>query len=100
MSGKSKMLRISFQVKRIGVCGQMHGVMFWHHGSSKAWERIEKDGTLIRYDVKPDQVSHIYTWQDNRCSREFLETLPIPNSHLQVHSGFGIATIFWMTKNR
>ncbi|XP_044753729.1 sedoheptulokinase-like isoform X2 [Coccinella septempunctata] len=88
------------QVIRIGVCGQMHGVMFWQHKSSKAWERIEKDGMLVRYDVKPDQVSNLYTWQDNRCTREFLDTLPKPDSHLRVYSGFGIATMFWMIKNR
>ncbi|KAL3270261.1 hypothetical protein HHI36_009316 [Cryptolaemus montrouzieri] len=88
------------QVIRIGVCGQMHGVLFWHHRCGKAWERIEKDGTLIRYDVKPEQVSNSYTWQDNRCSKEFLNSLPVPDSHLQIHSGFGIATMFWMFRNR
>ncbi|XP_045473758.1 sedoheptulokinase-like isoform X2 [Harmonia axyridis] len=88
------------KVIRIGICGQMHGVMFWKQRTSKPWERIEKDGNLVRYDVKPDQVSNIYTWQDNRCSREFLDTLPVPDSHLQIHSGFGIPTMFWMMKNR
>ncbi|KAK9890940.1 hypothetical protein WA026_012279 [Henosepilachna vigintioctopunctata] len=87
-------------VVRIGICGQMHGVLFWHHRTSKAWERIEKDGVLIRYDVKSDQVSNAYTWQDNRCSKEFLNSLPIPNSHLQIYTGFGIATMYWMIKNR
>lgn len=89
------------QVVRIGICGQMHGVLFWHHRHFvKAWERIEKDNNLVRYDVRPNQVSHLYTWQDNRCTQDFLRRLPVPDSHLQIYSGYGIATIFWMMKYR
>ncbi|GAB5580632.1 coiled-coil domain-containing protein 54 [Prionailurus iriomotensis] len=49
---------------------------------------------------EPRAVSHLVTWQDGRCSSEFLASLPRPESHLSVASGFGCATIFWLSKNR
>ncbi|CAG9817419.1 unnamed protein product [Phaedon cochleariae] len=88
------------EVSKIGICGQMHGVMFWKNEETKtAWEIVEKDKT-VRYDVCQDRVSALYTWQDNRCDRQFLASLPTPNSHLNVSSGFGVATIFWMKEHK
>nr|CAI5842589.1 unnamed protein product [Callosobruchus analis] len=88
------------EVQAIGVCGQMHGIMFWkNEDNDKAWEIIVKD-TTIRYDVVPERVSNLYTWQDNRCDSAFLERLPKPDSHLNIASGFGCATMFWMRKHK
>ncbi|XP_008197907.1 sedoheptulokinase isoform X1 [Tribolium castaneum] len=86
------------QITKIGICGQMHGVMFWNQ--DKSWERVEKDNNLVRFDVVQDQVSALYTWQDSRCDPSFLSSLPVPQSHLKVYTGFGNATIFWMAKNK
>lgn len=82
----------------IGICGQMHGIMFWNN--TNAWERVEKDHNLIRYDAVAEQVSALYTWQDNRCDPEFLANLPAPQSHLYTCTGYGAATLFWMAKNK
>lgn len=49
---------------------------------------------------KPGTVSHLVTWQDGRCSSGFLASLPQPESHLSVATGFGCAVIFWLLKNR
>lgn len=49
---------------------------------------------------EPGAVSHLVTWQDGRCSSGFLASLPQPESHLRVASGFGCATIFWLLENR
>lgn len=43
-------------------------------------------------------VSHHYNWQDNRCSPEFLSSLPKPDSHLSIHTGYGCCTLFWLAK--
>ncbi|KAH0819676.1 hypothetical protein GEV33_003118 [Tenebrio molitor] len=86
------------KITKIGICGQMHGVMFWNQ--ARAWERVEKDNNLVRYDVVQGEVSALYTWQDSRCDPAFLATLPVPRSHLRVYTGFGVATIFWMAKNK
>lgn len=64
----------------------------------RAWEKVEKDGIVIRFEGVREQMSALYTWQDTRCKPEFLETLPKPDSHLQCYSGYGCATLLWMLK--
>ncbi|VVC87250.1 unnamed protein product [Leptidea sinapis] len=84
-------------VTRIGVCGQMHGVVLW---KNKAWEKIEKDGVVMRFEATRENMSALYTWQDTRCKPEFLETLPKPDSHLKCYSGYGCVTLLWMLKHK
>ena len=79
------------RVTKIGISGQMHGVMLWKKGDG--WTR----NNFGRFEVST--VSTLYTWQDGRCSPEFLAGLPEPRSHLRVASGLGCATIFWLQKN-
>lgn len=45
-------------------------------------------------------MSALYTWQDNRCKPEFLESLPKPDSHLKCYSGYGCATLLWMLTHK
>lgn len=45
-------------------------------------------------------TSQLITWQDGRCSSHFLSSLPKPDSHLCVVTGFGCATIFWYMRHR
>lgn len=85
---------------RIGICGQMHGVMLWSNKEDKkAWDCIE---TYMgcRFEIPKENVSALYTWQDTRCERSFLDTLPVPQCHLPTYSGYGCATLFWITRNR
>lgn len=89
------------QIQKVGICGQMHGVMLWNNKDGvQAWERIEKEGTLIRYDIFHERVSNLYTWQDSRCDSTFIASLPPSQSHLPTYSGYGVATLFWMVKNK
>ncbi|XP_042861022.1 sedoheptulokinase-like isoform X1 [Penaeus japonicus] len=81
------------KVTRIGVCGQMHGCMLWKHG--QAWEQKPDSD---RFEIR--EVSNSYTWQDNRCTQEFLSSLPVPESHLSIASGYGCATLLWFSKNK
>ncbi|XP_012581828.1 PREDICTED: sedoheptulokinase isoform X2 [Condylura cristata] len=78
----------------IGVSGQMHGIMFWKTGQGCKWT---EGGAAPVFE--PRAVSHLVTWQDGRCSRGFLASLPRPESHLSVATGFGCATVFWLLKN-
>ncbi|XP_006105195.1 sedoheptulokinase [Myotis lucifugus] len=82
------------QVGGIGVSGQMHGVLFWKTGQGCEWT---EGGAAPAFT--PRAVSHLVTWQDGRCDSEFLASLPRPESHLSVATGFGCATIFWLLKN-
>ncbi|XP_056662913.1 sedoheptulokinase [Monodelphis domestica] len=79
------------QVLRVGVSGQMHGVVFWQGGQAATW--TEK-GVL-----EPQNVSRLITWQDGRCSPDFLASLPPPESHLSLATGFGSASIFWLLRH-
>lgn len=47
-----------------------------------------------------EQVSPLVTWQDGRCSPTFLASLPLPQSHVSLATGFGCATVYWYLKNR
>ncbi|XP_066253259.1 sedoheptulokinase-like isoform X1 [Euwallacea similis] len=88
------------KVSRIGICGQMHGVMLWMNDpEEKAWDIVDKEKS-VRFDVKKERVSALYTWQDNRCDPSFLSTLPEAQSHLKVATGFGCATLFWMVRHK
>ncbi|XP_030648242.1 sedoheptulokinase isoform X2 [Chanos chanos] len=82
-------------VTSIGVSGQMHGVVFWNAKTGCEWSSADTGSRFI-----PKDVSHLITWQDGRCTSDFLSALPKPQSHLSVATGFGCATIFWYTKNR
>ncbi|XP_019515371.1 PREDICTED: sedoheptulokinase isoform X2 [Hipposideros armiger] len=83
------------KVCSIGVSGQMHGVMFWKTNQGCEWTEGRAAPVF-----QPRAVSHLVTWQDGRCSRAFLASLPQPESHLSMATGFGCATIFWLLKNR
>ncbi|MPC28005.1 Sedoheptulokinase [Portunus trituberculatus] len=47
-----------------------------------------------------NEVSNLYTWQDSRCSQEFLSSLPVPESHIAISSGYGCATLLWFSKHK
>lgn len=88
------------QVGKIGICGQMHGVMLWSNKEDKkAWDCIESY-MGCRFEIPKENVSALYTWQDTRCERSFLDTLPVPHCHLPTYSGYGCATLFWIMRNR
>lgn len=81
-------------VNTICVTGQMHGVMLWSRLSMK------NNFQQTRGDKSPVKTSNLYTWQDQRCSIEFLSTLPKPDSHLPLATGHGCATLLWLHKHQ
>ncbi|XP_075710504.1 sedoheptulokinase [Rhinoderma darwinii] len=83
------------KVSRIGVSGQMHGVLFWRTNQGCHW--INSVNLRV---FEPNAVSQLVTWEDGRCTTDFLSSLPRPQSHLNAASGFGCASIFWYLKNR
>ncbi|XP_056415160.1 sedoheptulokinase [Hyla sarda] len=83
------------KVSRIGVSGQMHGVLFWKTNQGCHW--INSANLRV---FEPREVSQLVTWEDGRCTTDFLSSLPQPQSHLNLASGFGCTTIFWYLKNR
>lgn len=78
-------------VSMIGVSGQMHGVLFWKAKSGCDWS--SGDLFIAR------NTSQLITWQDGRCTTDFLATLPAPDSNLSIATGFGCATILWYMRH-
>lgn len=83
------------KVLRIGVSGQMHGVLLWRANQGCHW--INSENLRV---FEPKEASQLVTWEDGRCTTDFLSSLPQPQSHLNLASGFGCTTIFWYLKNR
>ncbi|XP_046786297.1 sedoheptulokinase isoform X2 [Gallus gallus] len=83
------------RVSHIGISGQMHGIVFWKRDQGCKWA---EGGTGPIFE--PEEVSHLVTWQDGRCSPAFLSSLPLPQSHISLATGFGCATIYWYLKQR
>lgn len=83
-------------VTKIGVCGQMHGVVLWN--KETAWADVRTSNSE-RFEIGKGPMTPLYTWQDMRCTQEFLATFPKPDSHLRIATGYGCATLFWKLKN-
>lgn len=83
-------------VTRIGVCGQMHGVVLWN--KQTAWVDVVASNSE-RFELGKGPLTPLYTWQDLRCTPEFLASFPKPDSHLRIATGYGCATLLWKLKN-
>ena len=77
---KSGCMKDDTSIKSIQICGQMHGFLLW---SSKSARKI---------------VSPLVTWQDQRCSTEFLASLDASLTHLR--TGYGLATLLWLINDQ
>ncbi|KAE9540071.1 hypothetical protein AGLY_005323 [Aphis glycines] len=86
--------KIMEKVKAIGICGQMHGIVFW----DEQFVQTFWDNEFTNETKK--LVSNLYTWQDARTDLKFLTKLPKPRSHLKAYSGYGCNTIFWLKENQ
>lgn len=79
------------KVSDVTICGQMHGLVLWRHGTIGI-----REGAV---DISSAHYSHLYTWQDNRCDRSFVDDLP-SSAHGKIRSGYGCATVFWLNRRR
>lgn len=84
------------KVSSIGICGQMHGCVMWRGHSCVTWDTSE----FRDYVTSSDNVSHLITWEDRRCTSEFLATLPATRTNVAISTGFGCASLFWLQGNR
>jgi sedoheptulokinase len=93
LSGIDRQMRQNIGL--ISICGQMHGCVLWNKNSFWKYNNESFDFT-----INSSLVSDLYGWQDNRCSPQFISTLPKPDSYVDyISSGFGCATIFWLQRN-
>lgn len=81
------------RVCAIGICGQMHGCILWNDGVKRLGEA--EDLALV-----PGSCSHLVTWQDGRCSGDFLSSLPATRQPVAVSAGYGCATLAWLQRHQ
>ena len=48
---------------------------------------------------KNKYVSNVITWEDRRCTNEFLATLHLTQTDIAIFTGFGCASLFWLQRN-
>ncbi|KAL3858453.1 hypothetical protein ACJMK2_013043 [Sinanodonta woodiana] len=82
---------LTCNVCSIGISGQMHGLVLW-----------KADDGCGYFDSQfvTKNASNLYTWQDQRCTPDFISALPKPDSHQHLATGFGCATLFWLAKHQ
>ena len=73
----------------VGVCGQMHGCVLWK-------SKIKDVGGFVKLPLP--QCSTLITWQDGRCTPEFLSTLPPTHQPIRPSTGYGCATLAWLSR--
>ena len=81
-------------VGKIGMCGQMHGCVLW---KKSAQFISEETGSLAV--PSDDRCSLFITWQDGRCTPDFLGSLPRTEGS-PIRSGFGCATLAWLQRHQ
>jgi sedoheptulokinase len=91
------------KVTSIGVCGQMHGCVLWRskcyeEGSSHPCPTIHIQADNLHLSSSA-VVSNLHTWQDGRCDKDFLASLPTPSSSVPISTGYGNATIAWLNSH-
>ena len=80
----------------IGVCGQMHGCVLWT-GELNAFADGKLDFTRSGLDHR---CSNLVTWQDGRCTTEFLASLPVSQLPIAISGGYGCATLSWLARHQ
>ena len=78
------------QVVGIAISGQMHGCVLWNDGKIRLTERA------LVVD-RENACSSLVTWEDGRCSEALLKSLPHSNASTRISSGYGCATLFWLS---
>lgn len=77
-------------VSGIGVSGQMHGCVLW-----KSTGVLFRKGHLY---YEQEACSNFLTWQDGRCTPDFLSSLPPTHQPIPISAGYGCATLAWMQR--
>ena len=93
-------------VTSVVITGQMHGVVLWSRMDQSSTTTTTPKTQTTSFEQKwiKDMEkcikleSNLITWEDKRCSCEFIRSLP--PSKTQVHTGYGCATLFWLNKYR
>ena len=87
-------------VVAIGICGQMHGCMLWRKDCTCLDRPFSGTEDSLVDIVGSLAISRLITWEDGRCGKEFLASLPVTQSCSRIATGYGCATLFWMQRDQ
>lgn len=104
-------------IEAVSVTGQMHGVVLWKEKNLAVSDVAEdvvdnkseaegrghlqrsdgcNEGTLLDlFSNKIESNSNLITWEDQRCTDDFLKGLPT-SSFGSISTGYGAATLLWL----
>ena len=83
------------RVTDITVTGQMHGIVGWLGNGLAFIERSKIDNKKLEVNVSGGGCGKLFTWMDRRCSKVFLDSLPVPRKSEKPFSG-----VFFFNFNR
>lgn len=85
------------RVCAIGICGQMHGCVLWKDEIiPELLKKRSLSSSSAAESVSSTCCSNLITWQDGRCSQDFLASLPATQQRTAVSAGYGCATLAWL----
>lgn len=90
----------NFQISKIAVTGQMHGIVLWKPVQHAEIKIKKKHSNLI--SIMHDSVekySNLITWEDQRCDGKFLDSVHV-RCHGKVATGYGIGSLLWLVENK
>ena len=87
-------------ISKIAVTGQMHGVILWKPKSAKIERRHSSNNLISLMRDTVEKYSNLITWEDQRCNKHFLQTLPESRCHSNVATGYGSASLLWLAVNK
>lgn len=87
------------RVTAIAVTGQMHGVVGWLGNGLAFLEKSSTTKKKLDVNVSAGGCGKLITWMDRRCTKEFLDSLPIPSKSQKPFSGEEFFGIFYFTLN-
>ena len=73
----------------VAICGQMHGCVLWKG------DHLHPDSFTVH-----NETTNLITWQDGRCTEEFLHTLPKTTQYTKLSTGYGCASLAWLQSHR
>lgn len=84
-------------VSSISVTGQMHGVVLWRKTQRKR-EIMNPECLLTLFEQTVDKFSNLITWEDQRCDKQFISTLP-KDPFNSIATGYGSASLLWLRQH-
>lgn len=86
-----------YNISSLAVTGQMHGVVLWKPKMMEIIKDVDCFISIMENSIQ--EHSNLITWEDQRCSDQFLKSLTPSPSGSNVATGYGQATLLWLHRD-